>query len=61
MASNSLLASDVDLAELAALTRNFSGAELEGLIRAATAAALGRNVDPSHRHGAVDVRLIQVG
>jgi len=44
MASNGKLAADVDLAELAALSKNFSGAELEGLVRAAQSCALNRLV-----------------
>ncbi|CDW51902.1 CDC48 N and AAA and CDC48 2 domain containing pro tein [Trichuris trichiura] len=36
------LAADVDLDELATLTKNFSGAELEGLVRAAQSSAMNR-------------------
>uniref|UniRef100_A0A5S6QQ51 Vesicle-fusing ATPase n=1 Tax=Trichuris muris TaxID=70415 RepID=A0A5S6QQ51_TRIMR len=36
------LASDVDLSELAASTKNFSGAEIEGLVRAAQSSAMNR-------------------
>lgn len=36
------LAEDVDLNELAALTKNFSGAEIEGLVRAAQSTAMNR-------------------
>ena len=38
------LGKDVDLPELAGLTKNFSGAELEGLVRAAQSCALNRLV-----------------
>jgi len=44
MRANGKLAADVDLAELAALTKNFSGAEIEGLVRAAQSCALNRLV-----------------
>ena len=39
---NDLLSSDVDLTELAAQTKNFSGAEIEGLVRAAQSNAMNR-------------------
>lgn len=41
---NGKLASDVDIIELAASTKNFSGAEIEGLVRAATSTAMNRLV-----------------
>jgi len=44
MKQNKKLADDVNMAELAALTKNFSGAELEGLVRAAQSCALNRLV-----------------
>ncbi|KAL4857940.1 Vesicle-fusing ATPase [Chlorella vulgaris] len=47
MAANSFLDADVDLAELAARTKNFSGAEIEGLVKSATSFALNRQVDVS--------------
>ena len=34
------MGNDVDIAELAKQTKNFSGAEIEGLVRAATATAM---------------------
>lgn len=44
MTANSFLGRDVDLAELAARTKNFSGAEIEGLVKSATSFALNRQV-----------------
>ena len=45
MVQHKKMAKDVDLLELASLTKNFSGAELEGLVRAAQSCALNRLVD----------------
>ena len=45
MKSNGFLESDVDLAKLADLTKNFTGAELEGLVKSASSFALEREVD----------------
>ena len=42
MRENDKLATDVDLGELATLTKNFSGAEIEGLVRCAQATAMNR-------------------
>ena len=44
---NSFLAPDVNLEELAAIAKNFSGAELEGVVKSASSYALERNIDPS--------------
>jgi len=41
------MGADVDLEELAALSKNFSGAEIEGLVKSATSFAFERNVDAS--------------
>lgn len=51
MATNSFLGRDVDLAELAARTKNFSGAEIEGLVKSATSFALNRQVGVAVRDG----------
>lgn len=42
MRNNNKLASDVNIAELASVTKNFSGAEIEGLVRAAQSTAMNR-------------------
>lgn len=44
MKENSFLAADVNLEELAARTKNFSGAELEGLVKSAVSFALNRQI-----------------
>jgi vesicle-fusing ATPase len=44
MRTNRVMDSDVDLAELATLTKNFSGAEIGGLVKSATSFAFNRHV-----------------
>lgn len=44
MRSNGVMGDDVDLAELAARTKNFSGAELNGLVKSATSFATNRHI-----------------
>lgn len=44
MRQNDLLAKDVEIKELAVETKNFSGAELEGLVRAAQSTAMNRHI-----------------
>lgn len=44
MRKNKKMANDVDLVELSQLSKNFSGAEIEGLVRSATSTALNRHV-----------------
>jgi vesicle-fusing ATPase len=60
MAANSFLAPDVDLARLAEATKNFSGAELEGLVKSAASFALNRNVDINDLHKPLDEDNIKV-
>ncbi|XP_042112060.1 vesicle-fusing ATPase isoform X5 [Ovis aries] len=47
MRGHQLLSADVDIKELAAETKNFSGAELEGLVRAAQSTAMNRHIKAS--------------
>ena len=49
MKENGKLGSTVRLDELAAMTKNFSGAEIEGLVRAAQSCALNRLVKASSK------------
>jgi vesicle-fusing ATPase len=44
MRTNNVIASDVDVDELARLTKNFSGAEINGLIKAASSFAFNRHI-----------------
>ena len=43
---NNRLASDVDVEELAALTKNYTGAEIEGVVKSAVSFALQRAINP---------------
>jgi vesicle-fusing ATPase len=54
------MAPDVDLASLAARTKNFSGAELEGLMKSAVSFALSRQVDATDLGKPVDEESIKV-
>jgi vesicle-fusing ATPase len=45
MQANGFLAADVDIDELATLTKNYTGAEIEGVVNSATSFALNRQVD----------------
>jgi vesicle-fusing ATPase len=44
MKENKVMGDDVNLPELAAMTKNFSGAELSGLVKSATSFAFARNI-----------------
>lgn len=44
MRQHDLLSTDVDIKELAVETKNYSGAELEGLVRAAQSTAMNRHI-----------------
>ncbi|CCE61465.1 hypothetical protein TPHA_0A03890 [Tetrapisispora phaffii CBS 4417] len=45
MRENNMMDKDVNLAELAALTKNFSGAEIEGLVKSASSFAINKTVN----------------
>ena len=51
MSEHAFLGADVDLAGLAARTKNFSGAEIEGLVKSAASFALNRQVIERRRGG----------
>ncbi|KAF6004888.1 hypothetical protein F1559_003678 [Cyanidiococcus yangmingshanensis] len=61
MRQNKMLLDDVLLEELAAKTRNYSGAELEGLCRSAAAYALYRHIDRNQITKPVDPDAVYVG
>lgn len=60
MAANSFLDREVDLELLSERTKNFSGAEIEGLVKDAVAYALNRNVDFNDLHKPLDEDNIKV-
>ena len=60
MSENEFLGGDVDLAELAKRTGNFSGAEIEGLVKSAVSFALTRQVDMNDIGAPIDEDNIKV-
>ncbi|KAM7460495.1 hypothetical protein LguiA_035508 [Lonicera macranthoides] len=60
MKENSFLSPDVNLQELAARTKNFSGAELEGVVKSAVSFALNRQLSPDDLNKQVDEESIKV-
>ncbi|KEG11712.1 vesicle-fusing ATPase [Trypanosoma grayi] len=60
MRENGVLGKDVDLGELAALTKNYSGAEIEGVVRSATSNAFNRHIDLDHPTELIDARDVFV-
>jgi len=53
-------AADVDLCELASITKNFTGAEIEGVVKAASSFAFQRQIDPTNPTAAIDQKAIIV-
>lgn len=60
MAENNFLAEDVDLDEIARQTQNFTGADLEGLVKNATSYAINREIDADCRLRSRNPSLIRV-
>ena len=60
MSQNSFLARDVDLIELSQRTKNFSGAEIEGLVKSATSFALNRQIDVNDLSKVIDEENLKV-
>jgi vesicle-fusing ATPase len=60
MSENAFLAQDVDLDALAERTKNFSGAEIEGLVKDAAAYALNRNINFDDLQAPLDEENIKV-
>ncbi|URE37301.1 hypothetical protein MUK42_17091 [Musa troglodytarum] len=60
MKENSFLAPDVSLQELAARTKNFSGAELEGVVKSAVSFALNRQISMDDLTKPLDEESIKV-
>ena len=60
MSDNAFLDQSVDLALLAEETNNFSGAELEGLVKDATAYALNRNINSEDMYAPLEEENLKV-
>lgn len=60
MRENKVMAADVDLAELARLTKNYSGAEIEGVVRSAISNSFNRHVDFEHPTETIQASDVQV-
>ncbi|KAL2892077.1 Vesicle-fusing ATPase [Bienertia sinuspersici] len=60
MKENSFLAADINLAELAARTKNYSGAELEGVVKSAVSYALNRQLNMDDLNKPVEEENIKV-
>lgn len=60
MRENNILDPDVELEALAAETKNFSGAEIEGVVVAATSHAFNRHIDFENPSHTIDAQSIKV-
>eukprot|EP00002_Diphylleia_rotans_P008015 TRINITY_DN1767_c0_g1_i1.p1 TRINITY_DN1767_c0_g1~~TRINITY_DN1767_c0_g1_i1.p1 ORF type:complete len:467 (+),score=110.84 TRINITY_DN1767_c0_g1_i1:1312-2712(+) len=57
---NNFMGPDVELPELATMTKNFSGAEIEGLVKSATSFAFNRKVNVDNLTNPTDIENIKV-
>lgn len=60
MRANNYMAEDVSLEELASLTKNYSGAEIEGVVKTATSYAFSRQIDSKNLTKPIDPEKIKV-
>lgn len=60
MRENNIMSSDVSLEELGKMTKNYSGAEIEGVVRDATSNAFNRHIDLDHPDKMVDDSNVHV-
>jgi len=60
MRTNNYMADDVSLDELAAQTKNYSGAEIEGVVKTATSYAFSRQIDAKNLTKPIDPEKIRV-
>jgi len=60
MRQNNLLGEDVSLEELAERTKNYSGAEIEGLVKSATSFAFNKRIDASNPTKPLDPTKIKI-
>jgi len=60
MRENNFLAPDVELEELAEATKNYSGAEIEGLVKSAASYAFDRQIDAANPTKPVDPAKVRV-
>lgn len=61
MRNNGVLSGDVDLDEIARITKNFSGAEIESLVKSAASYAFNKEIDLENLGREIDVESIRVG
>jgi vesicle-fusing ATPase len=60
MRTNNYMAEDVAIEELAALTKNYSGAEIESVVKAATSYAFSRQIDSKNLTKPIDPDKIKI-